>query len=236
SQTLSAELEGTGVQVQVLCPGVVATEFHQRQGIDMSAVPRMSADDVVTASLRGLELGETVVAPGVEDAGLLQAVFDAEHAAFPAQSRQLAGGYRVDWSDSVTRLAVVAHGERGCRLLELACKTNRRHHSERQVQACSPCTARSDPTPSSRLWPSCWRTRRTTCSRRRSSRCRPRASSAGSASSCRPGSGWRRTSSFRNPTSWSPTRSPEHRASPRRKTRGRRADSSGRCWRSSTTA
>lgn len=96
SQTLSAELEGTGVQVQVLCPGVVATEFHQRQGIDMSAVPRMSADDVVTASLRGLELGETVVAPGVEDAGLLQAVFDAELAAFHAQSPQLASRYRVD--------------------------------------------------------------------------------------------------------------------------------------------
>lgn len=43
SQTLSAELEGTGVRVQVLCPGVVATEFHERQGMDLSAVPRMSA-------------------------------------------------------------------------------------------------------------------------------------------------------------------------------------------------
>jgi len=32
SQTLSAELEGTGVAVQVVCPGVVATEFHERQG------------------------------------------------------------------------------------------------------------------------------------------------------------------------------------------------------------
>ncbi|MDZ5447123.1 hypothetical protein U2F26_31150 [Micromonospora sp. 4G57] len=53
SQTLSAELEGTGVKVQVVCPGVVATEFHERQGLDMSVVPRMSADDVVTASLRG---------------------------------------------------------------------------------------------------------------------------------------------------------------------------------------
>jgi short-subunit dehydrogenase len=95
SQTLSAELEGTGVRVQVLCPGVVATEFHERQGMDLSAVRRMSADDVVTASLRGLELGEVVVAPGVEDAGLLDAVFAADLAAFGAQSPELATRYRT---------------------------------------------------------------------------------------------------------------------------------------------
>jgi len=94
SQILSAELEGTGVRVQVVCPGVVATEFHERQGIDMSAVPRMTADDVVTASLRGLELGETVCAPGVEDAGLIDAVFQADLAAFGAQSPELATRYR----------------------------------------------------------------------------------------------------------------------------------------------
>lgn len=94
SQTLHAELAGTGVTVQVLAPGVVATEFHARQGLDLSAVPRMSADDVVTASLRGIELGEVVVAPGVEDAGLLQAVFAADLAAFGGQSAELATRYR----------------------------------------------------------------------------------------------------------------------------------------------
>jgi short-subunit dehydrogenase len=95
SQTLSAELEGTGVTVQVVCPGVVATEFHERQGMDLSAVPRMSADEVVTASLRGLELGEVVVAPGVEDSSLLEAVFSADLAAFGAQSPELASRYRT---------------------------------------------------------------------------------------------------------------------------------------------
>ncbi|WP_197379290.1 SDR family NAD(P)-dependent oxidoreductase [Mycolicibacterium mengxianglii] len=94
SQTLSAELEDTGVRVQVLCPGVVATEFHTVQGMDLSAVPRMSADDVVTASVRGLELGEVVCAPGVEDYSLLQAVFDADLKAFEGQSPQLATRYR----------------------------------------------------------------------------------------------------------------------------------------------
>jgi short-subunit dehydrogenase len=93
SQTLSAELEGTGVRVQALLPGVVATEFHSRQGLDLSSVPRMSAQDVVTASLRGLELGEVVTAPGVEDAGLLDAVFTADLAAFGGQSTRLASRY-----------------------------------------------------------------------------------------------------------------------------------------------
>ncbi|NBH06873.1 SDR family NAD(P)-dependent oxidoreductase [Amycolatopsis sp. SID8362] len=94
SQTLSAELDGTGVRVQVVCPGVVATEFHSRQGLDLSAVPRMSADDVVSASLRGLELDEVVCAPGVEDGGLLESVFGAELAAFGGQRPELASRYR----------------------------------------------------------------------------------------------------------------------------------------------
>jgi short-subunit dehydrogenase len=94
SQILHAELQGTGVTVQVVCPGVVATEFHSRQGIDMSAVPRMTADEVVTASLRGLELGEVVCAPGVEDASLLDAVAQANLAAFGAQRPELATRYR----------------------------------------------------------------------------------------------------------------------------------------------
>ncbi|MEV5412220.1 SDR family NAD(P)-dependent oxidoreductase [Thermopolyspora sp. NPDC052614] len=96
SQTLSAELEGTGVRVQVVCPGVVATEFHERQGLDLSFLPRMSAPDVVTASLRGLELGEVVCAPGVEDPTLLDRVFAAELAAFGGQSTELATRYRTN--------------------------------------------------------------------------------------------------------------------------------------------
>jgi short-subunit dehydrogenase len=94
SQTLHEELKGQGVRVQALCPGVVATEFHERQGLDLSAVPRMSAEDVVTASLRGLALGEVVCAPGVEQADLLDAVSAADLAAFGGQSTQLASRYR----------------------------------------------------------------------------------------------------------------------------------------------
>ena len=82
TQLLSAELEGSGVKV------------HTRQGLDLSAVPRMSAEEVVTASLRGLELGEVVTAPGVEDSDLLEAVFRAERAVFSAQTPQLVARYR----------------------------------------------------------------------------------------------------------------------------------------------
>ncbi|HEV2654136.1 MAG TPA: SDR family NAD(P)-dependent oxidoreductase [Ktedonobacteraceae bacterium] len=94
SETLHAELKDMGIKVQVVCPGVVATEFHKRQGFDMSGVPRMSAEDVVTASLRGLELHEVVCAPGVEDYSLLQNVSSAELAAFGAQSPTLASRYK----------------------------------------------------------------------------------------------------------------------------------------------
>jgi short-subunit dehydrogenase len=94
SQALAEELKDDGVKVQVLCPGIVATEFHERQGMDLSAFPRMSAEDVVTGSLRGLELGEVVCAPGVERTDLLDAVSQADLAAFGAQSPQLAERYR----------------------------------------------------------------------------------------------------------------------------------------------
>jgi short-subunit dehydrogenase len=95
SQTLHAELEGTGVNVHVVCPGLVATEFHTVQGMDLSAVPRMSAGDVVTAALAGIELGEVVSAPGVEDYSVLETVFGADLAAFGAQSPHLASRYRA---------------------------------------------------------------------------------------------------------------------------------------------
>ena len=62
--------------------------------MDLSAVPRMSATDVVTASLRSLELGEVICAPGVEDQSLLEAVGQANLAAFGAQRTELAQRYQ----------------------------------------------------------------------------------------------------------------------------------------------
>jgi len=94
AQTLHAELEDTGVNVHVVCPGLVATEFHEVQGMDLSAIPRMSAKDVVSAALAGIKLGEVVSAPGVEDYSLLEHVFGADLDAFQGQSPQLATRYQ----------------------------------------------------------------------------------------------------------------------------------------------
>ena len=71
SQLLAQELRPHGVHVQVVCPGVVRSEFHSRQGIDMSEVPRMEAPDVVRASLMDLADGVVVSVPGLTDPELL---------------------------------------------------------------------------------------------------------------------------------------------------------------------
>lgn len=94
SLALNEELKSAGLKVQVLCPGVVATEFHTRQGIDLSAISRMTADDVVTASLRALELGEAICAPGIENTTLLDGALQANLLAFSQQSPELAARYR----------------------------------------------------------------------------------------------------------------------------------------------
>jgi uncharacterized protein len=67
TQVLATELRGTGVRVQVVCPGVVRTEFHSRQGMDMTSAARMEPDDVVRASLFDLERGEVLSAPPLVD-------------------------------------------------------------------------------------------------------------------------------------------------------------------------
>lgn len=55
------------VRVQALCPGFTVTEFHDVMGFDRQRVPSslwMTAEDVVEASLRGLERNQFIVVPG----------------------------------------------------------------------------------------------------------------------------------------------------------------------------
>lgn len=98
SQLVQSELEGTGVQVQVLCPGIVWTEFHEIQGFDSSRYPAeivMTAEDVVQASLKGLELGEVICVPALEDASLVTKVQEAERAMFDtSRTGDLASRYK----------------------------------------------------------------------------------------------------------------------------------------------
>jgi short-subunit dehydrogenase len=67
SQALAGEVGDRGIQVQVVCPGVARSEFHSRQGMDMSAVPRMEPGQVVEASLADLADGVLVSVPGLDD-------------------------------------------------------------------------------------------------------------------------------------------------------------------------
>lgn len=71
TQILDAELKGTGVSVQVLCPPTTATEFHEVQGIDVSHVDRMPAAEVVRASLAALARGEVICLPALVDRQLV---------------------------------------------------------------------------------------------------------------------------------------------------------------------
>jgi short-subunit dehydrogenase len=71
TELLAFELEGTGVKVQALCPGVVKTEFHDHIGGRPPGVPVLEPAEVVDASLAGLALGEVICVPQLRDTGAI---------------------------------------------------------------------------------------------------------------------------------------------------------------------
>ena len=69
TECLDLELKSAGspVKVQALCPGFTVTEFHDTMGLERGKIPArlwMQAEDVVEASLRGLDAGKLFVVPG----------------------------------------------------------------------------------------------------------------------------------------------------------------------------
>jgi short-subunit dehydrogenase len=75
TRTLAAELAETPLRIQVLCPGLTATEFHLTAGQEpvpgreqqVHADGGMPVDEVVSASLAALESGAVVCVPGLPD-------------------------------------------------------------------------------------------------------------------------------------------------------------------------
>jgi short-subunit dehydrogenase len=66
TQSLYGELKGSGVKVQVLCPGPVPTEFNAIANVGEMPVPKFlvqSSDDLVKGSLRDLDRGVLVSIP-----------------------------------------------------------------------------------------------------------------------------------------------------------------------------
>lgn len=93
TQSLNTELEGTGVKVQAVLPGVTRTEIWERSGFDASGIPAemvMEAGEMVDAALSGLDQGELVTIPSLPDAGEWQAFVAARHVMAPNLSHSSA--------------------------------------------------------------------------------------------------------------------------------------------------
>jgi len=66
SESLANELHGSGVTVTALCPGWVRTEFHDRAGIQVGAIPDwiwVSAERVAREALADAERGRVISVP-----------------------------------------------------------------------------------------------------------------------------------------------------------------------------
>lgn len=70
SQSLKHELADKGVRIQVVLPGATATDIWPNSGVPIENLPKeivMSAEDMVDASLAGLDQGEFATAPSLGD-------------------------------------------------------------------------------------------------------------------------------------------------------------------------
>lgn len=68
TESLAAELAGTGVTATVLRPGLTHTEFHQRAGMDVHAYPDLAwlnAEDVVSRALADVRRGAVISTPSL---------------------------------------------------------------------------------------------------------------------------------------------------------------------------
>src|SRR5258707_11485609 len=70
SHSLKHELADKGIRIQAVLPGATATDLWERAGLPWQKLPAeivMSTEDMVDAALAGLDQGELVTIPGLQD-------------------------------------------------------------------------------------------------------------------------------------------------------------------------
>jgi uncharacterized protein len=99
TQVLAAELADSGVRIQAVLPGAVATEMWDKSGYPLAALDEeivMTVDDAVDAALAGLDAGELITIPSLPDAAHWDAFEAARQTLVPNMSRrEPAERYRV---------------------------------------------------------------------------------------------------------------------------------------------
>lgn len=97
TRALQDEVKGTNVVVQLVMPAVTATDIWEISGVPLSHLDPasvMTPDHCVDAALAGLDLGEAITFPSLEDSGLFAAYEAARNALFAGtQSGQPATRY-----------------------------------------------------------------------------------------------------------------------------------------------
>lgn len=104
SHSLQHELAGKGIRIQAVLPGATATELWDIAGLPYQNLPSgivMSAEDMVDASLAGLDQGELVTIPPLQD-GDEWTRFEAARRALSTQFRHSAPAPRYGVGVPVT--------------------------------------------------------------------------------------------------------------------------------------
>lgn len=104
TRSMQRELANSGVQVQAVLPGATRTEIFDRSGKSIDEIPThmvMEVEDMVDAALAGLDAGEAVTIPALEDIALWQDYDRARGTMVPYLSlNQPASRYRHSEADA----------------------------------------------------------------------------------------------------------------------------------------
>jgi short-subunit dehydrogenase len=91
TQSLHNEVKDKGIQVQAVLPGATSTEFWDRAKLPVHNLPAdwvMTAEDMVDASLAGLDQGELITIPALPDIADWEKFDEARKALAPNLSRK----------------------------------------------------------------------------------------------------------------------------------------------------